>query len=230
MPDSRGQPQSLDENKTKNTKSKLKFVLVLGTVITLLGLAFGGYLYITKDKSETSVTDLNSTEILDTSDWKKYEDSELGASFQYPPEWEAETIRGLVSLSNQDFLAEGSTKKLDYSEQTPLPEDFIILDFTQLSNSDVSQLSEYSTAEDWFNDFYQKKEKAFELFAYDINSVKNITINQKPAIVVKDSLRNIAAAVVFIQDEGSVFIIVVQPYDKIEDKIVLQILSTFKAL
>lgn len=230
MPEAQPVPQPQIPNKPKKTKSFFKFILIIVIITILLGLAFGGYLYITKDKSEVLLTDLSLTENIDTSDWKTYENSELGASFQHPPDWEVEAIRGAVTLSNQDFLSEESTKKPGYSVQNPLPEDFIILDFAPLSNSDVSQLSEYSTAEDWFNDFYQKKEKAFELFAYDINSAKNTAINQKPAIVVKDSLRNTAAAVVFMQDEVSVFIIVVEPYEKIEDKIVLQILSTFKAL
>lgn len=223
-------PQSKELTTIKKNPNWLRLFLILEIIIVVIGVSTGGYLYLTKDKSEALVTNITTTEKVDTSDWKTHENYKLGGSFQHPLGWVTEPISSVTTLYNQDLYSEEAAKKPTYSEKTLFPEDFIILQFAPILNSDVSQVSEYSTAKDWLNDLNQKKEKAFKVFGYDVNSAKNITINQKPVVVLKGPLYNTDAATVFIQEEGNVFLITIAPYDKIEDKIVLQIISTFKVL
>ena len=80
-------PQPQVENKIKNNRPILKFILILEIIVILFGVAYVGYLYTTKDKEITTNNSILQSEKFDYNNWETYTDTKFNYSIKYPGGW-----------------------------------------------------------------------------------------------------------------------------------------------
>lgn len=158
--------------------------------------------------------------------WKTYTNDKLGFSLDYPQNWFINTDSEIdIYLRNQDFESKTSQSKPRYPN-SGYPDDYEYI--RVLNNVNEQETPGYTKPIDWYRDLASRNQKANVAGGgYDLTTVKTFLLNGKASIIVKNKSDETTAFVLTPIGEN-VHRLIVSPYEKINDKEVIQILSTFK--